>query len=209
MRLYLNQTSRNSVGLVPPQRNTLRPYPALFLDRDGVVNKEKGIFWRSDLIEFMPGIFELVGDANRLGLRVVIITNQSGIGRGLFSEAQFSDLMHWMCDKFVERGAHIDAVYFSPFHPTAGVGVYRRDSDCRKPNPGMFFSAMADFDINLRASIMLGDNDSDMRAAAAAGIPHRWLVHSGQAARSIAATLVEVSLPMAREQLAMIYSPAY
>jgi D-glycero-D-manno-heptose 1,7-bisphosphate phosphatase len=193
---------------VPSEINNPRPYPALFLDRDGVVNKEKGISWCSDIIEFTPGIFELVGEANRLGLRVVIVTNQSGIGRGLFSEAQFSDLMHWMCDQFLERGAHIDAVYFSPFHPTAGVGTYRRDSDCRKPNPGMFFSAMTDFDINLRASIMLGDNDSDMRAAAAAGIPHRWLVHSGQAARSVAATLVEVSLPMAREQLAMIYSSA-
>jgi len=178
---------------------------ALFLDRDGVINREKGIFCHIDSVEFMPGIFEFVREANRLNLPVVIVTNQSGIGRGLFTEAQFGQLMRWMCERFVENRARIDAVYFSPFHPTAGLGRYRRDSDCRKPKPGMFFAAFADLNIDPRSSIMLGDNDTDMRAAATAGIAHRWLVQSEKVARADAATLTNISLDEACAQLSSIY----
>lgn len=190
-----------------PSRGLLRrnDRAALFLDRDGVINREKGIFCHIESFEFMPGIFELVAEANRLNLPVVIVTNQSGIGRGLFTEAQFGQLMLWMCERFVENGAIIDAIYFSPFHPTAGLGRYRYDSDCRKPKPGMFFSAFADLDIDPHSSIMLGDNDSDMRAAAMAGIAHRWLVQSEKAACSSAATLTNISLEMACAQLPTIY----
>ncbi len=144
--------------------------PALFLDRDGVINVDHGYVHRPADFEFMPGIFDLVRSANELGYLVVVVTNQAGIGRGYYSEAQFLLLTDWMKERFKAEGARIDAVYFCPFHPEHGIGEYRRESEYRKPGPGMLLQAERDLDIDLRKSVLVGDKPSDMAAGQAAGV---------------------------------------
>lgn len=144
--------------------------PALFLDRDGVINEDLGYVHRPEQVRFIPGCFELVRAANRAGLPVVIVTNQAGIGRGYYSEACFHSLMAWMAERFAERDAHLDAVYFSPFHPEHGLGDYRKTSDCRKPGPGMLLRAARENELNLAGSLLVGDRPSDLQAGRAAGL---------------------------------------
>ncbi len=143
---------------------------ALFLDRDGVVNVDRGYVHKPEDVEFVDGIFELVSEAVRCGYLIVIVTNQAGIGRGLYSEQDFHSLMDWMKSEFESRQGRIDAVYFSPFHPEHGVGTYRRVSDCRKPAPGMIIRARHELDIDLSRSILIGDKQSDVDAGIKAGI---------------------------------------
>lgn len=152
--------------------------PALFLDRDGVINVDHRYVHTPDEFQFIDGIFELVAAANRAGYLVVVVTNQAGIGRGFYSEEQFHALTDWMQTKFSERGGQIDAVYFCPHHPTEGLGIYRQDCDCRKPAPGMIFAAMRDFDIDLSKSILVGDTFKDVQAADAAGIGKVFLLQA-------------------------------
>ena len=149
---------------------------ALFLDRDGVINRDTGypIFPRE--IEFMPGIFQLIREANAKDYTVIIVTNQAGIGRGLYTERQFFELMKWMQAQFKEHSCFYDAVYFCPYHPTAGVGVYRRASFDRKPNPGMILKAAAAHQIDLENSILVGDKLTDLAAGRAAGIKRNYLL---------------------------------
>jgi len=143
---------------------------ALFLDRDGVINVEKDYVHRIEDVEFVDGIFTLCKAAKNAGLVIVVVTNQAGIGRGYYTETQFRTLMDWMKDRFVERGVALDAVYHCPFHPEHGVGDYKADSLDRKPNPGMILRAQTDLDIDLAASCLIGDKDSDIAAARAAGV---------------------------------------
>lgn len=143
---------------------------ALFLDRDGVINVERNYVHRVEDVEFIDGIFTLCQAAKNAGLAIVVVTNQAGIGRGYYTEDQFRTLMDWMKERFAERGVVIDAVYFCPFHPEHGVGVYKQDSFDRKPNPGMILRAQADLDIDLGASCLIGDKASDIAAARAAGV---------------------------------------
>ncbi len=149
--------------------------PALFLDRDGVVNEELGFLSRPDQVRFVPGIFELTRAAQDRGYRLVIVTNQSGIGRGLYSEAEFRALMTWMSAEFAERGVTIDGVYFCPHHPEHGIGDYQRDCDCRKPGPGMLLKAARDHGIDLARSILIGDRFTDIQAGRAAGLERLFL----------------------------------
>jgi D-glycero-D-manno-heptose 1,7-bisphosphate phosphatase len=152
---------------------------ALFLDRDGVVNVDKGYIHKPEECEFIPGIFALAARARDAGMPVIIVTNQAGIARGYYSEAQFQAFTEWMQDRFAQQGAPIAAVYYCPHHPTAGLGVYRCLCSCRKPAPGMLLMARDTFDLDLTRSAMVGDMPTDMLAAAAAGVPRRWrLVHT-------------------------------
>jgi D-glycero-D-manno-heptose 1,7-bisphosphate phosphatase len=155
---------------------------ALFLDRDGVINVDHGYIYRSDQFEFIPGIFELARFwANELGRPIIVVTNQSGIGRGYFDERTYAHLTHWMCGRFADEGAAIARVYHCPYHPVHGVGEYRCDHPWRKPNPGMILQAAADLALDLVRSAIVGDKMSDMEAGAAAGIAVRILVGSGPA----------------------------
>lgn len=151
--------------------------PALFLDRDGVINVNHGYVHTPDKFDFVDGIFEVVSAAKRAGFLVVVVTNQAGIGRGYYSEAQFHALTDWMKARFTERGGRIDAVYFSPYHPEHGIGQYLRESDCRKPGPGMLLQAQRELDIDMARSVFIGDKPSDMAAGRAAGVA--TLLHLG------------------------------
>jgi D-glycero-D-manno-heptose 1,7-bisphosphate phosphatase len=145
--------------------------PALLLDRDGVINVDHGYVHRPDQFEFVPGIFELVRFAvHQLGWPVVVTTNQSGIGRGLFDENAFQNLTDWMCDRFQQEQAPITRVYHCPYHPLHGIGAYRLDHDWRKPKPGMLLQAAADLDLDLPRSVLVGDRIDDIQAGAHAGV---------------------------------------
>lgn len=143
---------------------------ALFLDRDGVINADNRYVWRIEDFVFLPGIFELCSTGQRVGLVPVVVTNQAGIGRGYYTEQDFRILTEWMLAEFRARGIGIDHVYHCPYHPTEGLGEYRRESPDRKPNPGMILRAKADLHLDLSQSVLVGDKDSDIAAGHAAGV---------------------------------------
>ena len=121
---------------------------AVFLDRDGVINVNHGYVHHTDNFEFIDGIFEVTRAAHACGYKIIVITNQSGIGRGYYPERQFHELTAWMCNEFLNAGAPIEKVYFSPFHPTAGLGAYKKDDVSRKPRPGMIHQAQREINLN-------------------------------------------------------------
>ena len=143
---------------------------AVFLDRDGVINVNYGYVHHTDNFEFIDGIFEVARAAHSSGYKLIVVTNQSGIGRGYYSEWQFQQLTAWMCNEFLKEGVPIEKVYFSPFHPTAGLGAYKKDDVSRKPRPGMIHQAQRDINLNLGSSILIGDKVSDIQAGIAAGV---------------------------------------
>jgi D-glycero-D-manno-heptose 1,7-bisphosphate phosphatase len=150
------------------------PRSALFLDRDGVINVDRNYVCRIDEFEFNPGIFELARFAvQELKRLVIVVTNQSGIGRGYFDEDAFQALTRWMCERFAAENAPIARVYHCPFHPTAGIGKYRQDHPWRKPKPGMILQAASDFSLDLSDSAFIGNDMRDMEAAAAGGVSLR------------------------------------
>lgn len=152
--------------------------PALFLDRDGVINEEKDYVHRVEDFTFIDGIFDLCRSAMTAGMSIVVVTNQAGIGRGYYSEDQFWVLTDWMQDRFSENGIIIDAVYFCPYHPDHGVGKYRVDSFDRKPNPGMILQANEELGLSLKDSILVGDKASDIAAAKSANVGRAVLMAS-------------------------------
>jgi D-glycero-D-manno-heptose 1,7-bisphosphate phosphatase len=152
---------------------------ALFLDRDGVINVDHGYVHRIDQFDFVPGIFDLARFAVSCALPIVVVTNQAGIGRGLYSQAEYEALTRWMCDRFRAERAAIARVYHCPYHPELGIGIYRADHPWRKPQPGMLLQAAADLKLDLTRSFLIGDRISDIAAAAAAGIPHRVRIDPG------------------------------
>jgi len=143
---------------------------ALFLDRDGVINQDNAYVHKKEDFHFLDGIFELTKEAKNKNYLVIIVTNQAGIGRGLYSEEDFMSLMDWVKKKFVENNAVIDDIYFCPYHASHGKGSYKKDSYMRKPNPGMIYNAAKKYNINLKESIMIGDNISDVEAGHNAGV---------------------------------------
>ncbi len=143
---------------------------ALLLDRDGVINVDRGYVGRIAAFEFLPGIFDLCRIALDAGLVPIVITNQAGIGRGYYSEDDFQMLTGWMLGEFRARGIDIGRVYHCPYHPEASLSEYRRESFDRKPNPGMILSARDDFGLDLSRSVLVGDKDSDIEAGHAAGV---------------------------------------
>jgi len=152
------------------------PRRALFLDRDGVVNEEVGYLFRPEDIRFVPGIVSLCRTAQSLGYRLFIVTNQAGIGRGYYSEADFAGLMEWMRDELAGQGVSIDEVYYCPFHPEHGLGEYKREHEDRKPGTGMLRRAATEFGISLADSVMVGDRCTDIGAANAAGLRQAFLI---------------------------------
>lgn len=148
---------------------------ALFLDRDGVINVNHGYVHSQSDFEFIEGIFDLARAAHFQQYKLVVITNQAGIARGYYSEQQFHELTNWMCEKFMDQDAPITKVYFSPYHPTEGIGKYKKDDFSRKPHPGMILKAQKDLDLDLENSILIGDKASDIQAGIAAGVGRNLL----------------------------------
>ena len=145
--------------------------PALFLDRDGVLNEDKGYVHRWEDFRWIPGAREAVAAFNRAGWLVIVVTNQSGVGRGFYSEADMHGLHARMAQDLAEVGGRIDAFYHAPHHPEAPLDAYRHpDPPDRKPNPGMILRALSEWPIDKAASLLVGDKPSDLEAALRAGI---------------------------------------
>lgn len=163
MPLSFLKNVRNSGFIIVQKR-------AVFLDRDGVINVNYGYVHDVKSFKFVDGIFEVARGAHDCGYTLIVVTNQSGIGRGYYSEQQFNQLTDWMCNEFLNAGAPIEKVYFSPFHPTAGIGAYRKDDVSRKPRPGMIHQAQREMNLDLKSSILIGDKAIDIQAGIAAGV---------------------------------------
>ncbi len=155
--------------------------PAVFLDRDGVINVDTGYVGNVDDFEFIEGVIPALKLLKQKGYQLVVVTNQSGIARGYFTEDEFMALTEWMDWSLADLGIDLDGIYYCPHHPDAKIEEYREECDCRKPQPGMFNSAREFLKIDMGASYMVGDKVSDLKAAQAAGVGTCYLVRSGQA----------------------------
>lgn len=144
--------------------------PALFLDRDGVINHDGGYVHRIEDFQFRDGIFDLCAAAQARGYALVVVTNQAGIGRGYYTEDDFHQLTDWMLVRFRDHGIAFTGVEFCPDHPVHGIGRYRRDNPRRKPGPGMILDACARHGLDPALSLMLGDRATDMQAGQSAGV---------------------------------------
>ena len=145
--------------------------PALFLDRDGVLNHDHGWVGTRERFEFIPGARQAIRAAVDAGWHVFVVTNQSGIARGLYDEAQFAALSAWMIDEIRAEGGNVDDLRYCPYHPEAPLDAYRLVSAWRKPEAGMLLDLLAKWDVDPARSILVGDQASDLKAAATAGIP--------------------------------------
>ena len=143
---------------------------AVFFDRDGVLNVDHGHVGSVDRFEWIEGAREAVRLANEAGRYVFVVTNQAGVAKGFYSEAEVQALHAHMQADLAAVGAHVDAFRYSPYHVDGVVPGYARDSDCRKPGPGMILDLMRDWPVDPARSLLIGDKDSDLAAAAAAGI---------------------------------------
>ena len=159
--------------------------PALFLDRDGVINVEKNYLYKIEDFEFIEGIFELCHKYQKLGYLIIIVTNQSGIARGYYSEDDFSDLTRWMVDVFAREGISIADVYHCPHHPDISGPC-----SCRKPEPGMLLKAAKEHDIDMENSLLVGDSERDILAAHRAGVRESYLF-SSEAIKSEAKKIIK------------------
>jgi len=155
--------------------------PAIFLDRDGTINVDHGYVYEIDRFEFIDGVIDAMRELKEMGYALVLVTNQSGIARGLFSEADFETLTEWMDWSLADRGVDLDGIYYCPHHPQGEVAAFTQECDCRKPKPGMFISAQEFLHIDMASSYMVGDKIEDMQAAAAAKVANKVLVRTGKA----------------------------
>tara|TARA_B100001057_G_scaffold47688_1_gene42486 strand:- start:731 stop:1315 length:585 start_codon:yes stop_codon:yes gene_type:complete len=160
--------------------NKILSKPAVFLDRDGVINVDHGYVHDEHDFEYIDGVFEAAKAFKDMGYLLVLVTNQSGIARGMFSEDRFLSLTQWMDWNFVDNGVELDGIYYCPHHAEHGIGDYKQDCDCRKPKPGMLISARDFLKIDMANSVMIGDKAEDMMAAEAAGVGTKVLVRTGK-----------------------------
>ncbi len=154
--------------------------PAVFLDRDGTINIDHGYVHKIDDFQFIEGAIEAMTELKKMGYALVVVTNQSGIGRGIYSEGQFMQLTEWMDWSLADRDVELDGIYFCPHHPEATEEEYRQDCNCRKPKAGMLLEAQEFLNIDMASSIMVGDKLADMQAGKAAQVGTTILVKSGE-----------------------------
>lgn len=141
----------------------------VFLDRDGTINEEVNYLSRPHQLRLIAGAAEAIKRIKQAGLRAVIITNQAGVARGYFSEPALQQIHLELIKMLRAQDAHVDAIYYCPHHPTAGIGVYKIDCNCRKPKPGLLERAARELNLDLRQSFIVGDKPADLKAGEAVG----------------------------------------
>jgi D-glycero-D-manno-heptose 1,7-bisphosphate phosphatase len=152
---------------------------AAFIDRDGVINVDRAYVYRSADFELIPGVVEALRALQAAGYLLVVVTNQSGIARGLYSEEEYRALETYLRESLAAAGVTLDSVQYCPHLPDAPLEKYRRDCDCRKPNAGMIRNAANQLNIDTSRSVLIGDRRSDVQAGRAAGVGRCFLVRSG------------------------------
>jgi D-glycero-D-manno-heptose 1,7-bisphosphate phosphatase len=144
--------------------------PAVFLDRDGTLNHDAGYIYRSTDFRWLPGAVNAIRRLNEGGYYVFVVTNQSGVARGIYDETAIHDLHRWMDEELCAAGARIDDIRYCPHHPQGSIAAYRTACTCRKPAAGMLLDLMNVWPVIREASIMIGDKERDAAAGRAAGI---------------------------------------
>ncbi len=143
---------------------------AIFLDRDGTINIDGKYIVKKEQFFWLPDAIEAIQYINEHGALAIVVTNQSGVARGYFTETDVVKLHDYINKELNKYGAHIDGFYFCPHHPEATVQEYRKDCDCRKPKPGLLLQAAKDHDIDLQHSVMIGDMERDVLCGRNAGV---------------------------------------
>lgn len=152
---------------------------AFFLDRDGTLNVEKHHLYRSEDLEWIEGTFEALQKIQDLGYKIIVITNQAGVAKGLYREEDVHILHEHMNKVLKEKGIIVDAFYYCPHHPQGSVEKYVIECNCRKPKPGMILQAIRDFNLDVKDCILVGDKEIDIQSGLNAGIDQCYLVRSG------------------------------
>ena len=143
---------------------------AIFLDRDGTINIDKHYMYKIEDFEFVEGAEKGLKMLYDMGYKLIVVTNQGGIGRGYYTEEDLEKLNSYMEKRLLESGVKIEKCYFCPHHAEHGIGKYKADCSCRKPKPGMLIEGMKEFDIDPKKSYMIGDKMSDAEAGINAGV---------------------------------------
>ncbi|MBC4012828.1 D-glycero-beta-D-manno-heptose 1,7-bisphosphate 7-phosphatase [Morganella morganii] len=154
--------------------------PAVFLDRDGTINVDTGYLHEIDDFQFIENAIEAMQAIKQMGYALIIVTNQSGIARGMFTEDQLTRLTEWMDWSLADRGVDLDGIYYCPHHPEGTVEEFRQECNCRKPAPGMLLDAQKFLKIDMSNSYMVGDKLDDMLAGRAAEVGTTVLVRTGK-----------------------------
>jgi len=152
---------------------------AVFLDRDGVINEERGYVHKEDDFALLPGVVAAIRQLRSSGFKVIVVTNQSGIARGFFDVAAVNTLHRHLHRILAAEGTQVDGIYYCPHHPNGTVTEFAVACDCRKPMPGLFLRAASELELDLKASYLVGDKLSDIQAGRQAGVKKTFLVRTG------------------------------
>lgn len=153
--------------------------PGILLDRDGTIIVDHGYVGSVDRVEFIEGAAEAIAGFNRAGIPVAVVTNQSGVARGLYGLEDVTRVHQYIATRLAERGAHIDLFAYCPYHPAGVVEAFARTSEDRKPAPGMARAAAAGLGLDLTASWVVGDRTEDVGLAEAVGASAIYLGSDG------------------------------